>query len=317
MKAVFLDYATVGHDLDLGPLESQVSDLELFDDTPDELIAERIVSADFVIANKVELTDRLLAGAPNLRFIGVTATGTDNIDTKSAQRLGIAVCNVRNYCTESVTEHVFGLLLMLTHNLHNYVAAVRAGAWQEAQNFCLLAFPIRELASMTMGIVGYGTLGRAVAEKARQFGMTVIVSARPGHGEVPDDRVSFDGLLEASDVISLHCPLTEQTNALFGEAAFHAMKPDALLINTARGGLVDAAALIAALDSGAIGGAAIDVLSKEPPTEGDPLLDCANDNLIVTPHVAWASKRARQNAVDEMAANIAAFLGGEERNRVV
>ncbi len=316
-KAVFLDRATVGHDLDMSPLSSQVSDLDLFDATSDEQIAERIRDADFVIANKVKLTDELIRGAPQLRFIGVTATGTDNIDTEAAQRRGVAVCNVRNYCTDSVTEHVFGLLLALAHNLHRYTAAVRGGAWPEAESFCLLTYPIRELASMTLGIVGYGTLGKSVANRARQFGMDVIVSARPGSGEVPEDRVSFDELLERSDAISLHCPLTDDTTKLFGQSAFCAMKDDAVLVNTARGALVDAEALVAALASDEIGGAAIDVLENEPPVDGNPLLEYTGDNLIVTPHIAWASKRARQNAVDEMAANMAAFQNGEKRNRIV
>jgi glycerate dehydrogenase len=170
---------------------------------------------------------------------------------------------------------------------------------------------------MTLGIVGYGTLGQGVARIAREFGMTVIVSARPGSESVAEDRVSFDELLERADVISLHCPLTEQTQNLFNRDTIGRMKPDAILINTARGALIDSAALADALDSGHLAGAVIDVLPQEPPVDGDGLLDYAGENLLITPHIAWGTNQARQNAIDELAANAAAFLAGQTRNRVV
>lgn len=307
----------MGDGLDLEPLRNVVSELVLFDDSAADCIAERIGDAEIVFTNKIRLTQDLIDKAPNLRLIALTATGTDNIDTAAAKKHGIAVANIRAYCTQSVVEHVFGVLLSLTHSLGPYQRAVRAGEWHDADDFCLLHHPIRQLSAMTLGIVGYGSLGKGVARIARAFGMQVIVSVRPGSTRVPADRVAFDELLAQSDVVSLHCPLTERTRGLFSAAEFRAMRDTAILINTARGGLVDSAALVAALAAGRIAGAAIDVLQKEPPVDGDPLLDYTGDNLIVTPHVAWAANEARQNAIDEMAANTRAFLAGEERNRIV
>jgi len=317
MKAVFLDYGTMGSGLDLSELESLVTELTLFDDTGNDDVADRIADVDIVFTNKVRLTRERLERSPKLKLIALTATGTDNIDTECARQRGIGVANIRDYCTQSVVEHVFGVLLTLTHSLNRYHNAVRDGDWQQSTEFCMLSFPIRELSAMTFGIVGYGSLGQGVARIAREFESRVLVSARPGTDDVPDDRVAFDEVLAASDVISLHCPLTDTTRNLFGPGQFRAMRNDAILINTARGGLIDSQALVDALTSGEIAGAAIDVLPNEPPVHGDPLLDYAGNNLIVTPHIAWATDKARQNAIDELAANTKAFLEGSERNRVV
>jgi len=204
----------------------------------------------------------------------------------------------------------------LTHSLDRYSASVRAGEWQTSQDFCILSHPVRELSAMTIGIIGFGELGQGVARIARAFDMKILVSARPGISPA-DDRTAFEEVLSQSDVISLHCPLNDETRNLFNASAFAQMKPGSILINTARGGLVDSAALVAALEDGHLFGAAIDVLAKEPPRDGDPVLDYSGGNLIVTPHVAWATDEARQNAIDELAANVAAFIAGEERNRVV
>lgn len=317
MKAVFLDYATMGSDLDLTTLRSLFSELQLFDDTNDDEIAERISDAEFVLTNKIQLTDTLIESASRLRYIGLTATGTDNINLAAAEKNGIAVANIRAYCTESVVEHVMGSLLVLAHSLNRYDAVVKAGAWQQANAFCMLDFPIRQLSDMTMGIVGYGALGQGVASAASAFGMQILVAARPGSTSVDDDRVAFDDLLARSDVISLHCPLTDDTRNLFDAKAIARMKHGSFLINTARGALVDAKALVAALQSGQMAGAAIDVLEKEPPVDGNPLLDYRGDNLLITPHIAWGTDRARQNAIDELTANAAAFIAGERRCRVV
>ncbi|MEJ2297126.1 MAG: D-2-hydroxyacid dehydrogenase [Woeseiaceae bacterium] len=317
MKAVLLDWATMGPDLDTSELRSLLPELEIYDETADDEIAARILGAEIVLGNKVMISDALFKGADDLRFIGLTATGTDNIDLESARRHGVAVANIRAYCTASVVEHVFGCLLSLTHQLQGYASDVRAGAWQEASNFCMLTRPIRELSSMTLGIVGFGELGRGVARMGEAFGMNVLVAARPGSNAVPAGRVTFDELLARADVISLHCPLTDATRDLFGRDQFAAMKRNAYLINTARGALVDSAALVDALEDEEIAGAAIDVLPVEPPVDGDPLLDYAGDNLIVTPHIAWGTREARQAAVDELTANIRAFLEGRQRNRVV
>ena len=319
MKAVFLDFATMGaDDLDPSPLTDLLPDLQFFDVTPEELTTERIRDAEFVFTNKIRFNDEALDSAKSLRFIGLTATGTDNVDLSGADKYGIAVCNIRAYCTQSVVEHVFGVLLNFTHNISRFAEIVRNGEWQESDEFCMLRYPIRELSGMTLGIVGHGALGRGVAKAAREFGMTVLIARRPGmSAKHVDGRTDFREMLGRADVITLHCPLSDDTKNLFGEEEFRLMKPDAILINTARGGLIDSAALAAALGNGEIGAAAVDVLPQEPPAEGDPLLDYDGTNLIVTPHVAWATKEARQSAINELAANVEAFLRGEKRNRVV
>lgn len=316
MNAVFLDWATMGPNLDTSGLRKLLPELELFDVTGDDEIARRIRDAEFVLTNKCRLTDNLLQQSTRLRFVGLTATGTDNVDLDAARRRGVAVCNIRAYCNQSVAEHVFACLLNLTHSIRQYARDVRAGEWQKSDDFCLLTHPIRELSAMTLGIVGYGELGKAVAGVGRSLGMDVIISSRPGDETAATGRVSFDGVLQRADVISLHCPLNDDTRNLFGAVEFGKMKRSAILINTARGGLVDSAALAVALRNQDIAAAAVDVLPQEPPVNGDPLLDYAGDNLIVTPHIAWATNEARQAAVDQLAANIAAFLDGGERNRV-
>ena len=307
----------MGPDLDTSELRALLPELEIFDETSDEEIAERIAGAEIVLGNKVMISETLFAGAPDMRFIGLTATGTDNIDLEAAKKHGVAVANIRAYCTQSVVEHVFGCLLGLTHSLRAYDDDVRGGKWQEASNFCMLTHPIDELSAMTLGIVGYGDLGRGVARVAAAFNMDVIVAARPGSPDVPEGRVAFDELLRRADVISLHCPLNSATRGLFGAAEFRRMKSSAILINTARGALVDTQALAAALRDGDIRAAAIDVLPKEPPIDGDPLLDYEGRNLIVTPHIAWGTREARQAGLDQLTATVAAFLNGEEKNRVV
>ena len=317
MKAVFLDFDTMGTGLDLSPLEEVTPDLTIYDVTGKDQVEERIRDADIVFANKIRLNEQLMASASKLKLIAVTATGTDNIDIESARQYGIAVANIRGYCTGSVVEHVFGTLLMLTHSLARFRTSVRAGEWHTADDPFLLTHPVRELSAMTMGIIGYGSLGQGVARIGKAFGMNVIVSARPGASVVDGDRVAFDDVLAGADVISLHCPLNEETRDLFGSEQFRQMKKSAILINTARGGLVDSAALVDALRNGDIAAAAIDVLPKEPPVDGDPILDYDGENLIVTPHIAWATNESRQNAIDELAANAKAFIAGEERNRVV
>ncbi len=306
----------MGDGLDLAPLEAVVNGLDVHDATPDDKVAERIAGKDIVFCNKNVLDAELLGGS-KVQFIGLTATGTDNVDLEFAKASGIAVANIRAYCTASLVEHVFGVLLMLTHSLGDYNASVRRGDWQTAAEAFLLAHPVRELAAMTLGIIGYGELGRGAEKVARAFGMEVLVSARPGSSTVPDGRVAFEEVLERADAITLHCPLNDDTRNLMGAAEFRLMKPTAYLVNTARGGLVDSAALAAALRDRDIAGAALDVLPEEPPVAGDPLLDYTGSNLIITPHVAWASAEARQNAIHELAANAVAFQRGERRNRIV
>ena len=319
MKAVFLDYATIGADsLSPTPLYDVLPDIEFHDRTSPAEVVSRIREAEFVLTNKVRLDASNMKDAKALRYVGLAATGTDNVDLEYCRRRGIAVCNIRGYCTQSVVEHVFATMLGLCHNLKSYNRAVRRGEWQRAGEFCLLDYPIRELSGMTLGIVGWGELGKGVARVAELFGMEVLIARRRGAREVAGDgRVDFDRLLSIADIITLHCPLNDDTRNMFGHDEFLAMKPEAILINTARGGLVDSAALVHALDSGAIGAAAIDVLPQEPPVAGDPLLEYRGNNLVVTPHIAWATRESRQRAINELGANVQSFLGGRRRNRVV
>lgn len=311
-------------DLDFSALEAACGLLRCFDATRPAETAARIADAVVVISNKVVLGAAEMDAAPGLRLICVAATGTNNVDLAAARDRGIAVTNVSGYATPAVVQHVFALLLDWAVGLRQRVAAVRAGAWSAAPHFCLLPDtaagepPIRELAGRTLGIVGYGELGRAVAQAAAAFGMRVLVAQRPGTEQQPASpgRLPLAELLPRVDVLSLHCPLAENTRGLIGAAELAAMRPDALLINTARGGLVDEVALAAALRAGRPGAAALDTLSREPPPPEHPLLAADLPNLVITPHVAWASRAARQRLVDAVAANIRAFAAGEARNRV-
>lgn len=315
--AAFLDLSTVARgDLDLSRLTSACARWSLYDYTRPDQTAGRITGAQVVVTNKVLLDRAALAAAPELRLICLTATGTNNVDLVAARELGVAVANVTGYATAAVVQHVFALMLAHATRLLDYRAAVVAGAWSSSAQFCLLDFPIFELAGKTLGIVGYGELGRAVAGVAQSFRMEVLIAQRPG-GPPQDGRLPLAELLPRVDVLSLHCPLADNTRDLIGAAELALMRPTALLVNTARGGLVDGNALAAALRAGTIGGAALDVLSVEPPPPSHPLLAADIPNLILTPHTAWASREARQRVLDEVARNIAAFAAGERRNRVV
>jgi len=314
--AVFLDLASVDRgDLDLAALRRVAASWATYAQTPAELTAARIGDAMVVVTNKVVVDRAVMTACPGLRLICVAATGTNNVDLEAARERGIAVCNVTGYATPSVVQHVFALMLALTTRLAEHAAAAQDGRWAASDLFCVLDFPFRELAGKTLGIVGYGELGRGVARVAEAFGMSVLVAQRPG-GSPQQGRLPLDELLARSDVVTLHVPLAENTRGLIGERELALMRPDALLINTARGGIVDEAALIAALREGRLGGAGVDVLAIEPPRSGSPLLEGPPPNLIVTPHVAWAGREARQRLLDEVALNIRAFNEGRERNRV-
>jgi len=316
MKAVFLDYDTVSNgDLDTSALAASVGRLNLYE-SDDSETAERIRDADIVLLNGLKLSGEILQGAPMLKLVVLAATGTDNVDLAAAQERGIAVCNVRAYCTASVVQHVWGLILSLNQHVADYARLATDGSWTRNERFMELRFPIRELNGRTFGVVGWGELGRGVARVAKTFGMRIVIANRRGGSPKPD-RMELDRLLAISDIVSLHCPLNDSTRGLIGARELALMKPDTLLINTARGALVDGHALAAALRAGRLGGAGIDVLPQEPPPSGDPLLDPAIPNLIVTPHIAWAAREARQRCLDEAAANIRDFLGGGRRSRVV
>ena len=318
MRGVFLDINTVGpEDLDLDPLTTTLDDWSFHKQTSAGQVQQTIRNADIVITNKVPVDRETLHAANSLALLCVAATGTNNIDLVAAAERNVTVCNVRDYATTSVVEHVFSMILALTRRHHEYRLAVGSGKWQSAASFCLLDYPVRELAGQTLGIIGYGELGRAVARMGKAFGMNILIAQRPGSDTSPETgRTPLGQLLAQSNIISLHCPLTEATANLIGRNELEQMREDALLINTARGGIVNETALSQALFAGRIAGAAVDVLSEEPPRHGNPLLDDSIPNLIVTPHMAWTGVNARQTLINELAANIRAFLGGRPRNVV-
>lgn len=286
--------------------------------TRQEDVAARLADATIAIVNKRLLTADILAGLPQLQMIAIAATGYNNIDLEACRARGIVVSNVRGYARETVPEHVFALLLALSRQIGPFHRSVAAGRWQRSEQFCYFDYPIRDLAGQTLGILGSGTLGDGVARLAEAFGMRVIRGERKGADMVREGYVAFPLLLREADVISLHCPLNDATRHMIGAAELAAMKPGALLINTARGGLVDEAALAEALRHRQIGGAGFDVLSEEPPRDNPllapDLLDAGN--FILTPHVAWSSREAMQALADQLIGNIEAFAAGEARNRV-
>ena len=317
MRTAFLDYETVSNgDLDTASLERAAPGMRFYSLTSESQLAERIADTQIVLVNRTRLAREHLEAARTLELIAVAGTGTDGVDLIAAQERGIAVCNVRGYCTASVVQHAWALILSLTQHLGQYARLATDGSWVEIEKYAVLANPARELSHRVLGIVGWGTLGRGVAAVGEAFGMRSIVCNRPGAAPEPG-RVSLDELLAEADIVSLHCPSTPATRGLIGARELGLMKADALLINTARGALVDGAALANALRAGRLGGAGIDVLPQEPPTDGDPLLASDIPNLIVTPHIAWAAREARQRCIDERAANIVDFRRGGRRGRVV
>lgn len=317
MHGVFLDLDTVSRegDVDLAPLRKVLTQMRTFAATPAEQVASRVADAEVVITNKVKLGAAALAQFPRVRLVCVAATGTNNIDLEAAHARGIAVANVPAYSTLSVVQQVFAFVLALTQHLKEYETLLQQGAWRRAPQFTLLDYPIRELAGKTFGILGYGDIGRAVARVAEALGMQVVIAARNSADTRPG-RLPLAQLLPQVDVLSIHVPLLPETRNLIGAGELARMKHDALLINCARGGIVDEPALAEALRARRLGGAGVDVLSEEPPVHGNPLLAPGIPNLIVTPHVAWASREARQRVINEMALNIDAFAKGGKRNRV-
>ena len=283
-----------------------------YDVTAPDQIVERLRDATIAIINKVPMRAATLAQLPNLKLIAVAATGTDVVDKAYTKAHGIVVSNIRNYAFNTVPEHVFALAFALRRSIVPYVDDVRAGRWQEADQFCFFDHPIRDMRGSTLGIVGYGALGKSVGKIAEAFGMKILaydVFPQPG-------LVDLDTLIKDSDIITLHAPLTPDTKNMIGARELGMMKPHALLINTARGGLVDEAALAEALTAGKIGGAGFDVLTVEPPKQGNILLDLKLPNLIITPHVAWASREAMQILADQLIDNVEAFAAGKPQNVV-
>ena len=312
-KIVFLDSATVIAEVRRPAFAHEWTEYPAT--TTDQVVA-RLQDATVAITNKVLLRRESLQQLPKLKMVAIAATGTDNVDIEYCREHGIVVSNIRNYSVHTVPEHVFMLMLALRRNLLAFRADVRNGEWQKATQFCLFTHPVRDLHNTTLGIVGHGAIGKAVEQIALAFGMKVLFAEHKGAATVRPGYTAFETVLRESDVITLHLPLKEQTRHLISTAEFALMQPHALLINTARGGLVDETALLDALQSGRIGGAGFDVLAKEPPTAGHPLLDLDLPNFILTPHIAWSGREAMQTLADQLIDNIEAFVAGTPNNRV-
>lgn len=314
MRIVVLDAATVaGNGIDLAFLDEFGEVVEYYL-TPDEDIIPRLQGADAVIVNKVRITAQVMAACPTLKYVGLFATGYNNVDVAYAAEHGVTVCNVPGYSTESVAQHTFALLLALTNRVHEYNATVARGDWVRSRTFSYFPIPLIELRGKTIGIVGYGAIGRRVGDMARAFGMKVLVHGRRPIPDTDVEQVSLEELLRRSDVVTLHCPLNADSEGMMDAAAFAAMKEGAVFINTSRGGLVDEQALRNALDSGHLLGAGVDVLQTEPMTADCPLYGAPN--CIITPHIAWAGLEPRRRLMGVVAENLRRFMAGDPINRV-
>jgi glycerate dehydrogenase len=313
MKIVVIDSATCGHGgLSWNAINS-LGEVILHPRTGEDEILSRMQGAQCVLTNKVPFSRKTIESLPLLKYIGVTATGYNIIDLEAAREAGIAVTNVPAYSTTSVTQHAFALVLSVYSRVHSYDHLGRSGAWSRSPDFCVLNEKIEELAGQTIGIIGYGNIGKRIATVAEAFGMSVLIYSR-SELELPN-QVSLEHLLERSDIVTLHCPLFPETQRMVNAEFLRAMKRSAILVNTARGGLVDEDALYTALSQGIIRHACLDVLEKEPPLITNRLLTLKN--ITVTPHVAWASDVARQRLIDESVENLRVFMQGSERNRIV
>ena len=314
MRIVVADAATVvGNGIDLEFLK-EFGEVTVYDLTPPEVLVERLQGADAVIVNKVQITAQVMAACPTLKYVGLFATGFNNIDVGYAAEHGVTVCNVPGYSTEAVAQHTFALLLAVTDRVHEYNATVAEGDWVRSRTFSYFPIPLTELCGKTIGIVGYGAIGRRVGDMARAFGMKVLAHGRRPIPDTDVEQVPFAELLERSDVVTMHCPLNEDSQNMMDAAAFQKMKKGAIFINTSRGGLVVEQALRDALDSGHLLGAGVDVLQVEPMREDCPLLGAPH--LLITPHIAWAGVETRQRLMGIVAENIRRFLNGTPINRV-
>lgn len=314
MHIVVTDAATVvGDGVTLDFLQS-FGEVTAYDVTAPEKLAERIAPAEILLCNKTVISAEAMDAAPGLRFIGVFATGYNNVDLEAATARGIVVCNVPGYSTEAVAQHTFALLLALLNRVGEYNRTVAAGDWVRSRTFAYFPLPTAELAGKTMGIVGYGAIGRRVAEIAGAFRMSVLVCGRHPIADPAVAQVPLSALLERADVVSLHCPLNEDSQGMMDAAAFARMKPGAIFLNTARGPLVDERALRAALDSGHLGGAGVDVLCKEPMAPDCPLYGAPR--CCITPHIAWAGVETRRRLMSVVEHNLQAFLSGQPVNQV-
>ncbi len=303
-------------DLDFSVIEAITHFTSYASSTADD-VRHKALNAEIIIVNKVLLTRELLSLLPDLKLICVIATGTNNVDLEAAAENGIVVCNVRDYAAASVSQHVFLLILSLFRRFTDYQAAIKQGQWQQQDQFCLLDYRMEELTGKTLGLIGYGHIGKAVEKVALAFGMRVVLAQSLVPGAAPtNDRLPLSELYQTADVLSLHCPLTEQTRNLIDNRVFEQMKSTAFIINAARGGIINEQHLLSALQNGQIAGAGIDCLEHEPPAKNDPLITADLPQLIITPHNAWGTVQARQRLVDGTANNIRHFLQGNTDCRV-
>ncbi|WP_026972231.1 D-2-hydroxyacid dehydrogenase [Aliagarivorans marinus] len=316
MKIVFLDRQTLAPHIQLRPLSGE-HHWQNYNSTLPEQVLERLSDCDIAVVNKVQLTAALLKQLPKLKLIAVAATGTNNVDLAAAQALGIKVCNIRDYAAQTIAEHVMALIYALQRSIGPYHQSIANGRWQAAQQFCYFDYPIENIRGKTLALVGYGNLGQHVASLAKANGLHVIVSERPNE-PAREGRVEFKQALREANIVSLHCPLTPQTQGMIGAAELQMMKPNSMLINTARGGIVDEQALLTALRNKQIAGAASDVFVNEPPKADDPVMQLVTlDNFIATPHVAWAATENMQALADQLLENVEAFIACGLNNEVL
>ncbi len=317
MHAAFLDWDSLnGDELDRSQLDVLPLDWQYFSNINTTELEQTINDFDIVVSNKIILDQRLLALSHRLKYIAIAATGTNNVDLKTAADKKIVVSNVRGYATDSVVQHVFMLILNLMRRFTHYQNSLANNEWQNSEYFCLLTHPVESLSGKTLGIIGYGELGQAVAKIGECFGMNILIAQSLTDQNQSRERVPLAQVYAQADVISLHCPLTPDSYDLINRDVFAQMKDSAFLINTARGGMVNEQDLFLALQSGQIAGAALDVLSQEPPESTSMLIKKSLPNLIITPHIAWASRQARQCLLDKVAENIRSWLAGKTINQV-
>ena len=316
MRAVFLDFGSVTRgDMDCATLERAISPWQYYHDSSEPEVLQRIPEAEVIVSNKVFISRAAIDAAQQLKLICVAATGYNNVDLVAAAERNIPVCNVRGYATPSVVQHVFMLMLNLARHFVDYQELVRRGGGQGSTFFCPLDFGIQELSGKTLGIIGFGELGRAVADVAEAFGMRLLIAEHKGKSPRLG-RIEFDEVIRQADFITLHCPFAQETHHLIGTREFELMKTSAYLINTARGKLVNETDLLHCLSTGRIAGAAIDVIQEEPPSKNNLILQHQPANLIVTPHIAWASRESRQRLLDQLANNIENFFQQRPFNQI-
>lgn len=317
MRAVFLDHQTFSPTIDLSALKAQFTEFTLYPITPPENVVSRCHGYDVVITNKVLLDKAILSQLPSLKLICVAATGTNNIDLKAAHSQQITVTNAAGYAGASVAQYILSQLLDYFQNISHHNQNTEQGLWQQSETFCYLGNPINELAGKTLGVVGVGHIAQKLIHIAHAFDMKVLLSEHKGQTQLREGRTPFEEVLAQADIISLHCPLTEQSHHLINAETLSLMKPSALLVNTARGAIVDSSALIVALKNNIIAGAILDVIDQEPPPKNHQLLNQQIPNLKVTAHIAWASQQAQQRLIDIIISNVIAFKQGEPINQVL